>query len=250
MSRRRRRNEEEAEGVADWMLTYSDLVTLLLTFFVMLFSMANIDKQKFEQVAMSLRSSFLQMSNGEMLHTNTGRETLDYTEEYTPVDVEELEVLSEALNEEPNMELMDVKEQLQKAIDEMNLNDYIKLLDSREEVIMRFNSLLLFDTGSAEIRHSGKELLVKTGQILSGIHNEIMVQGHTDNVPIETLIYPTNWELSTRRATNVVLFLVANTSMDATKLTATGNGEFKPLASNDTEEGRQKNRRIDVVIVK
>jgi len=88
------------------------------------------------------------------------------------------------------------------------------------------------------------------GELLKELDSDAVVQGHTDNLPINTMLFPTNWELSTKRATNVVLFLIDECTLKPQKLTATGNGEFKPVAPNDTEVNRQKNRRIDVVIQK
>lgn len=249
MRRIRRNVVEESEGTADWMLTYSDLVTLLLTFFIMLFSMATVDKQKFEDVAKSLRSSFLHMSNGEMLNTNQGKDITSVTGNDRAAVMDAVEINREQGGEKEHR-LDDIKEQVQKAIIDMKLEGLVKVVDQKDEIILRFNSILLFDLGSAEIKPSGKDALGKIGTLLKQVNNDIMVQGHTDDLPIETVLYPTNWELSTKRATNVVLFLINDVKMSPEKLTATGNGEFKPVAPNDSETNRQKNRRIDIVIVK
>jgi chemotaxis protein MotB len=82
------------------------------------------------------------------------------------------------------------------------------------------------------------------------LENEILIQGHTDNVPINTPLFPSNWELSTKRATNVVVYLIESLNLDPSKLTATGNGEYRPIGDNNTAEGRQKNRRIEIMILK
>lgn len=247
--RRKRNDAEEAESTPEWMLTYSDLVTLLLTFFIMLFSMATVDKQKFEQVAKSLRSSFLHMSNGELLAVNEGKDVVAILEENNITDTENSETNNESA-ESKEEKLDKVKEQVQRAIDDMELGNLVKIIDESEEIILRFNSVLLFDLGSADIKPSGKEILSKMGQLLNQLDNDIMVQGHTDDLPIETFLYPTNWELSTKRATNVVLYLINGANMSPVRLTATGNGEFRPIAPNDSDANRQKNRRIDMVIVK
>ena len=132
----------------------------------------------------------------------------------------------------------------------MELDDYVKVIDEKTHLTLRIDSVILFDLGKADIKDSGKEALQKIGELLKELDNGAVIQGHTDNLPINTLLFPTNWELSTKRATNVVLFLIAESGVDPTKLTATGNGEFRPIAPNDTEENRQKNRRIDIVIEK
>jgi flagellar motor protein MotB len=102
----------------------------------------------------------------------------------------------------------------------------------------------------ADIRTDGKSVLQKLGTMLNLLDNDIVIQGHTDNLPINTDYFPTNWELSTKRATNVVLFLIDKCGLKGQRLTASGNGEFKPLAPNTSDANRQKNRRIDIVIKK
>jgi chemotaxis protein MotB len=260
---RRKRNEEAPERVADWLLTYSDLVTLLLTFFVLLFSMATIDKQKFEQVATSLQSRFTQMSSGEIFNTNKGKDIFAVVEVNNAVDEGKSDV-----NNDPEMKdimqeeilegaeaikarkLENVKKQIEKAIIDLGIEEYVTIIEEKEIVVLRFDSLVLFDIGKAHINASGKDALQKLGIILKQLDNDITIQGHTDNLPINTREFPTNWELSTRRATNVVLFLIDKCDVEPSKLTAEGNGEYKPIRPNDTEENRQKNRRIDIVIEK
>lgn len=250
--------DEPQEGAPEWMTTYSDLVTLLLTFFVFLFSMANIDKQKFEAVAYSLRSTFMNLSNGELYQNNNGKDLISLNElTGQPKDLEEKITNKDKYDntgyagEGHSLEKMeDFKDEVEKLIAIMDLGEYIKIIETESEIILRINSVILFDLGKADIKSSGKESLKKLGELLKKLDSEAVVQGHTDNLPINTMLFPTNWELSTKRATNVVLFLVDECSLNPRKLTATGNGEFKPVAPNDSEENRQKNRRIDVVIQK
>lgn len=264
MSRfRRNKTEVSSEGTPEWLLTYSDLVTLLLTFFVMLFSMATIDKQKFEEIAISLRSSFLNISNGEMFATNKGKDIFAVLERNNAVDEGKFESnndpemkklhekqLVEAAKAMKAQKLENVKKQVEEAIIKLNLGEYVRIIEEKELVILRLDSVILFDLGSADITDSGKKILKKLGTMLKELDNDIMIQGHTDNLPINTREFPTNWELSTKRATNVVRFLIDRCGLEPSKLTATGNSEYKPIRTNDTEENRQKNRRIDIVIDK
>lgn len=262
---RRRRSEESSESAGEWLLTYSDLVTLLLTFFVLLFSMAVIDKQKFEEVANSLRSTFLRTSSGDTFNFNKGEELISITQQNNVDNEGESEVnddprKSEGQEQQSEEErkaeeikaqkLQDVKKQVQQAIVKLDLENFVTIIEEKHSLILRLDSVILFDLGSADIKPSGKEILTKIGSILKELDHEIMIQGHTDNLPINTLLFPTNWELSTKRATNVVLHLIDSCNLEPSKLTATGNGEFRPIRPNDTEENRQKNRRIDIVIDK
>ncbi|MCX7841910.1 MAG: OmpA family protein [Clostridia bacterium] len=252
---RKKIEAEESGGAPEWMTTYSDLVTLLLTFFILLFSMAVLDKQKFQEVAFSLKSSLTHKSNGEMFMDNTGKEIFSVMDQVNVADSDENSQKNDDVSK--NTSSGDSKEKIekmikdfQKAIDELKLNDLVKVLEEDEQVILRVDSVVLFDLGSADIKESGKVALQKLSEVLKSVNNEIIVQGHTDNIPVNTYLFPTNWELSTKRATNVVLFLVNNCGLKPTKLTATGNGEFKPIAPNDSDQNRQKNRRIDILIQK
>ena len=258
MSKRNRRSlaeDDPPQGAAEWLTTYSDMVTLLLTFFVLLFSMASVDSKKFEEVAYSLRSAFMHISSGEIFYNNDGTDVVSIFDTNMP---EELDV---SLNtndtntntgnaEEKKDTVTEFKEQVEELITELDLDEYVHVIDGKTSLTLRMDSLILFDLGKADIKESGKETIRKVAELMKQINTEIAVQGHTDNLPIHTSLFPTNWELSTKRATNVVLFLVKECSLDPTKLTATGNGEFRPIAPNDTEENRQKNRRIDIVIDK
>ena len=248
MKRLRKRSSGHDVEVGGWLTTYSDLVTNLLCLFVLLFSFATVDDEKFEQLAKSLQSSFLEMSDGVMYLENNGQALVSLIADYNAVGAQS-SVTSNA-NAEEDMTLEDFKTNVRETISDLQLDEYVSVIDETEEVTLRFNSLVLFDSGSAEIKDSGKEVLKKLGDFLARLDSEILIQGHTDNLPINTPLFPSNWELSTKRATNVVRYLIDNCGVDPAKITPTGNAEFRPVAPNDTEENRQKNRRIDIVVKK
>lgn len=233
MRRRKRGNGNQEEGAAEWLLTYSDMVTLLLTFFVMLFSMATVDTQKFIQLSNSLRSAFLYESKGDdFLRNNSGKDFVGITAA------------------EKEKKLRNAVQKITEEMERLEISEYVSIIEEQESLVLRFDSVVLFDLGKADILPSGKQVLMKLGDILKELDNEIVIEGHTDNLPINTVLFPTNWELSTKRATNVVIFFVENSGLDPVKLTASGRGEFKPIKPNDTEENRSKNRRIDIIIQK
>lgn len=270
MSRRKKSPEPASEGAPEWMLTYSDLVTLLLCFFILLYSMAVLDKQKFSEVAFSLRSSFNHVSSGDKFNTNKGEamisitpfdqgeELIESLEQFEDIQkqAEESEEATASMDEKEKEavqrkeEIKEAKDNLQNLINELGLNENIKVLDEKGSVILRIDSLILFDSGSAELKVSGKPVMEKLGTILKTLDTEILVQGHADDRPIHTTLFPSNWELSTKRATNVIKYLVDASKLDPKYLTGTGNAEFKPIVPNDTEYNRQKNRRIDIIILK
>ncbi len=260
--RRYQKRQDDVEE-ASWMTTYSDLVTLLLTFFVLLFSMASIDNQKFEEIKKSLKSSFIHWSAGDEFDYNKGEDMIKIMPDSNPLDdgmknvdnslKEFKEIYTQAQLEQAVSEVMTeraeaLKSDMQQQIDDMGLTDYITVVREVHNVILRIESLVLFDLGKAEIKDSGKVVLDNLSRLLSTVENEILIQGHTDDLPINTLIFPSNWELSTKRATNVCLYFIENCSISPDKLTATGNGEYKPVVPNDSDENRQRNRRIDIVL--
>lgn len=254
MRERRKNNNEGNSGPGEWLLTYSDLVTLLLTFFVMLFALSSIDEQKFEKIAQSMRSSFLNISGGDKLLTNSGESIVQLYETPNIYDESGSKSNEADLKEESeqyeDVKLKNVKEQVEKAIEKHKLSEYVNIIEEEQSLILRLNSVILFDLGKADIKESGKELLRELGVMLKELDNEITVEGHTDDLPINTLLFPSNWELSTKRATNVVVFLIENCGLKPEKLTASGRGEYKPIVPNDSPENRQKNRRIDIIINK
>lgn len=261
MAKNRKRKVESdppPEGAPEWMVTYSDLVTLLLCFFVLLYSMATISTEKFEQINRSLQMTFKSSANADKLDTNIGKDptTLlqnpDEDKDKKEKDHEREQDEEEKAIEDVDLseELKELVEKLEELILELNLGEYIEVLDKDNSIVLRINSIILFDLGDALIKEDAIEPLTRIGFLLNTLPADILVQGHSDDLPINTAIYPSNWELSSRRSTNIVRFLVERSAVNPDNLTATANAEFQPIAPNDTPENRQKNRRIDVVIPK
>ena len=245
MSNRPKRTKVEDIGAPGWMVTYSDLVTNLLCLFVLLFSFANIDKNKFEEIARSMRAAF-SGQNGGVLEQEGGDSMISLT----PFDnaIEESKAAGKNGSENDKITVSAAKADIEKLIEDMGLSENIKVIETKDVVIFRVDSLVLFDSGRAELKDSAKPVIEKMGLVLKQLNSEILIQGHADDRPINTTLYPSNWELSTKRATNVVKFLIQKCGIEETLLTATGNAEFRPIAPNDTEKNRQKNRRIDIVV--
>ncbi|HHV60304.1 MAG TPA: OmpA family protein [Clostridiaceae bacterium] len=241
----------------NWLTTYSDLVTLLLTFFVMLFSMAVLDQAKFREVAQSLQAAFVNadIKTGELFFDNPGKEVIDLTGSGGMLDdtgnISKIQDPSKAETEELRARTLgNVVEQIEKAITDLNLTGNVTIIDEEYKVILRLNTIILFDMGSAEIKPEGLDVIIKLGDILSQLDHNIVVNGHTCDLPINTALYPTNWELSTKRASNVARILIEDCNIPPERMTAAGHAEFKPLVPNTSEENRQQNRRIEIHIEK
>lgn len=256
-----RRKEPVEEGAPAWMATYGDLVTNLLVFFVLLFSLSTVDESKFDEVAASLSHSIINFGESGAILDGSGNSilTFDFTKNGTDEDeakrrekyledAKDMVVDAEGKLGEKYMD--DAKKNIRDVIDQQGISDKVQVIEETDFVMIRLEQELFFDSGSAEVRAAGQEVLSQIAQALRGINNEILVSGHTDNIPQTNKNYATNWELSTARATNVVRYLVEIDNLNPALFTATGNGEFKPVASNDTVEGRQKNRRIEIKLLK
>lgn len=228
--------------VPEYMATYGDLVTLLMCFFVLLFAFSSIDAQKFEAVMESFQGSAGVLEGGKSLSEapfvfDAMPESTKETQE-TIIDQNKLEEL---------------KEQVEQYISDNQMEAEVEVQLEARGLVIRFKDNVLFDSGSAEIKLASYDIL----DFLSGLLNsdefiteQIRVEGHTDNVPIQTLLYPSNWELSTHRASNVVKFFIERAEMSPERLSASGYGEYHPIATNETAEGRAANRRVDIVVIK
>lgn len=227
-------------GAPEYMLTYGDLVTLLMCFFVLLFAFSSVDSQKFESLMVSFQGSAGILPGGTSMQE--AKLQFDGMPEKNTSSAQSVQLDS--------MERL--KEEVQKKLEENNLGTDVSLEIEARGLIIRFPDNVLFDSGSAEIKTNALNSLKAIGNVLNKKEYEksqIRVEGHTDNVPISTFKYPSNWELSTARSTNVIKHLIANIGLDPNRLSASGYGEYHPIASNTDSSGRSKNRRVDIVVL-
>jgi len=235
-----------------WLTSYGDLMTNLVCCFVLLFSMAIIDQQKFEAAAASIRAAFSN-PNISAFEEEKRDSLINLLPEIKHGDEEgqnEDKTVQQPQEGSEGMTVEKAKAEIEELIEQLGLTENVKVIEEENVIIFRVDSLILFDSGKADIKESGKPVIEQIGLVLKKLNAEILVQGHADDVPINTLFFPSNWELSTRRATNVVRFLMDKCQIEGRYLTATGNAEYRPIAPNDSEYNRQKNRRIDIVVAK
>ncbi|MDP4177835.1 MAG: flagellar motor protein MotB [Bacillota bacterium] len=242
MSRKKKAPEKEPNSER-YMLTYSDLITLLMIFFIVLYSMSNVDSQKYQQVAQSLSAAMGGGSGKNIVGLSTGTGTSSKAggdEEWQP---EEVSLTSE------QDKLSDVKKQVDNYLNKNNLTGSVETIMEDRGLVLRFKDSLFFDTGKADVKPAERTKLVDVGKILNAVQgNYIRVEGNTDNVPINTSEFASNWQLSGIRATNVVQIL-AESGIDPKRLQGQGRGEYNPIAANSTESGRAQNRRVDIIIL-
>lgn len=243
--------EEPKKGAPAWMATFSDMMTLLLCFFVLLFSMSSLDVAKFIAFINAYSGSTGIIDGGEVLMSNAGM--LGGGVENS---VEQEEVLAEAIAEqiaEQMEDMEDMKESLEEFLKSEGLENKVTVEQDGEEVILTFSDFMLFDSGQAIIKPEGLEVLGKIGGEIKQYLDDGYIaraEGHTDNFPINSFIFPSNWELSASRAISVAKYLINEVEISPMALSAEGFGEYYPIASNDTAEGRAQNRRVEIKVTK
>jgi chemotaxis protein MotB len=257
---RKREEEAEKENSERWLLTYSDLITLLMIFFVVMYSMSKVDADKFQAVAESLSAALgggtpakieiaTSPSGPSLFDTRNNSDSKNSaSSEKTPSEQGKNQISGNGNTDAENMTIEGIKQKLDKFAADNGIQT--KLISSIEErgLVISIQDTLLFESGSSDITPKAREILDKIINVLAAAPNYIKVEGHTDNLPINTARFPSNWELSVLRATNVVHIMQEKISTD--RLSATGYGEYRPIAKNDTDAGRAQNRRVDLVILR
>lgn len=268
---KKKKEEAPAPGAPAWMATFSDLMNLLLTFFILLFSMSSVDVAKFEEIAASLNASFSIFDSGAPAITeggliSSGVSQLNQIDNYytsmgTNQDEEDTneDLSDEELKDKYDEMQSDATEQLGGKVEEdleeegLLSGEYEGFIDmeiTSQYVTLTLNGSILFNSGKAEIKNDAKVFVDKLGDVLKQYDdNLIEIKGFTDSVPVSASNkYADNMELSQARAYSVYKFLVNNKHMSEDSLECSGRGEQDPIASNDTKEGRELNRRVEIRI--
>lgn len=259
----RKKQEEAPKGSPAWMATFSDLMNLLLCFFVLLFSMSSVDAAKFEMVVASLRSSFSVLPGGgssieagQLISSGVSQlenfsvffEQSQATEKPDEPGEEEQKA-QEAFEEEMLEEMEKIAEEIREQAQENGIQNQVEVDFNAQYVLLTLNGALLFDSGVSEIREDALPLIDKIGAILSNYDSNIIeIEGHTDNVPISNDRYPNNNVLSMFRALNVADHIRENTALNPALIKSSGRGEYVPVADNTIPEGRARNRRVEIKI--
>lgn len=235
----RKKEQEKPANHERWLVSYADFMTLLMIFFVVMYAMSNIDSAKYKQMSESLNSA---MGGGKSVIGSSDAPNI--TETIPDVKPEEL---SEEAREQ--QKLNEVKFAVDKYIEDNKLKGSVNSSLQERGLVISFEDNIFFDSGKAEIRENMKEKLDSVANILKKMDNYLRIEGHTDNLSINTREFKSNWQLSSVRAANVVEYLVVKDGMPAARLSSVGYGEHRPIVSNDNEQNRSKNRRVDIVIL-
>ncbi len=243
MARKKRGKPHEEEAGEAWLLPYSDMMTLLLALFIVLYGMGSgTDAGKVEKMGAAFRSAF-SLGGGPLFFSGSGPFIGQYGDIPTTKDGGNSAYISE------NQQLENMQRQMNRYIEQNHMEGQLSTTLMESGLLIRIKEQALFPSGSAELLPESQKVGVVIAGLLGTMPEQILISGHTDNVPINTPQYPSNWELSNHRALNFLKFILAsNPQLDPKRFSAIGYGEYRPAAPNDTEEGRQKNRRVEVMV--
>jgi chemotaxis protein MotB len=237
-----------------WLVSYADFITLLFAFFVVLYSSSQMDKKKLVQVSQAIHGAFQQL--GVFAGSTAGS---DERVEAAPPGLAKINSLDSGLTTEDvhntgtgygssGMDITELRRDLEEALGDEIRKHQIEMRFTPEGLVVSLREVGFFNSGEAEMLKDGQATLARIARILIDKGFQLRVEGHTDNVPIHNSRFKSNWELSTARATEVVALLVERYGFDPKSISAAGYSEYRPIAGNDTEEGRKKNRRVDIVV--
>ncbi|WP_099467480.1 flagellar motor protein MotB [Konateibacter massiliensis] len=261
MAKKKKKQHHEEENGEAWLLPYSDLMTLLLAVFIVLFAVSKVDQAKSSEMAEAFRSTMTTAGfEGSGVFENNGTSPLplypdgsDGEQTLTEGGNSDTENQNEGEGTGLGQSELDNLEEVQTTLDTMFEEDGVSTsvstyIDDRG-LIISLDNAILFDSGSAEIKLANEDTLLQIANTINALDNYIRIEGHTDNIPISNSIYPSNWELSSARAASVVKLFIAKCDINPEKLVAVGYGEYRPISDNSTAEGRAQNRRIDIIIL-
>lgn len=234
MPKDRKKPKEQKKGSPAWMTTFSDMMTLLLVFFVLLYSFSEMDLDKFQGFISALQSKLGVLDGGQTITDQSQVSRGSQGEKFNPSNANFAKVMGE----------------VSEYVHQQNLQNEVEMVINERGLVVRMSGQVLYDLGKAEIKPDGKKILDRIASSLAEIPNQIIVEGHTDNIPISTVNFPSNWELSTTRATNVIKYLIEVHNFEPARLAAAGYSKYRPIKTNDNPQNRAENRRVEVVILK
>ncbi|MDD4564344.1 MAG: flagellar motor protein MotB [Eubacteriales bacterium] len=233
MSKNKKHKPHEEEMGEAWLLPYSDLMTLLLAVFIVLFAVSQVDKEKTKAMSEQF---------GERMMTES------YVESKRIPDEQNLDEEEAAFVEEID-QMTKLKIELDNLLKAEQMTGLVATKIDDRGLVVSLNNAFFFESGSAEIKLEYREPLLSIASVIGTMKKHIRIEGHTDNVPMNSELYLSNWDLSAARAASVVRMLTTYSNIPPEMFLAVGYGEYRPIADNDTEVGRAKNRRIDIIVM-
>jgi len=279
MGRKKKEEHEKEPNHERWLVSYADFITLLFAVFVTLYAMSFTDKQKVDKVIASINASFgigksatlniidnssfspvpglIDISKKEVVPPRTfqgddEKKLKKLKEQEAARKLKEQEAAKKETggkNRADEEEFKKIEEKIRQYLKDKGAENQVKTTIDSRGLVISLKDTEFFESGQASVRRASTPLLNDIVSAINKYTNSVRIEGHTDSNPIQTAAFPSNWELSTARATNIVQYLIGSHAFSPDKLSAIGYGEFRPIADNKTAEGRQKNRRVDIVLL-
>ncbi|HCC55306.1 MAG TPA: flagellar basal body stator protein MotB [Desulfobulbaceae bacterium] len=249
MNRLKKKKEPEKEPNLDrWLVSYADFITLLFAVFGMLYAMSIVDQKKMDEVQASIQTSFSYNQISPPPPKVIGNKDFGLIPEVSDqpgpsLSQDESSSLAEA------QEFNQVRKEVQSNLQEYEAKNQVQLTINERGLVISLKEAGFFPSGTARVQTQALPLLDRIATTISRSGNSFRIEGHTDNVPVKSSIFPTNWELSVARANSIVHYLIEKHGFKGDKLSVVGYGEYRPLADNATDEGRKLNRRVDIVML-
>ncbi|NOV00431.1 OmpA/MotB family protein [Paenibacillus planticolens] len=261
---RRGKKQEEHVNHERWLITYADLITLLLVFFIIMYAMSKVDVQKYAVLAQVLNMQFQKADSvldkgqgisGQMTpkQGDSDSKDKDYTKQNLNDQKEEKDKSKPDNNEKEKREkeLQDLLKQVQAYIKDQNLEAQVSASDTDRGVAITLNDLFLFDLGKADLKAGSAPILQKLASLFPTLNSKVSIEGHTDNLPLATgSPYKDNWGLSFARSLSVLRYFSDTAKLDDNKFIATAYADTMPKVPNDSDENRSKNRRVEIVVLR
>ena len=219
------------------MVSYADFMTLLFAFFVVLYSSSQVDKTKMASLSDAITNGFQELGVGP----GPGGKAVVLSGDAMPA--------AALRSSRPGESVEAIRHKLELGLPDELQHHTVSLRETREGLVLSLREIGFFQSGSATPRANSMDAFDRIGAVLASVAGNLRIEGHTDNVPIHTVYFHSNWELSTARATEVIRLLLTREGVDPDRLSAAGYAEFHPIAENSTEDGRRLNRRVDIVII-
>lgn len=250
MGKHKKHKKHEEHVDESWLVPYADVLTLLLALFIVLFAMSSVDSQKFKQLMLSFNEEFKGGTGRDEFLSQEAAKQNENLKEKPAVKADSVSELEKKLKEKEMNELKQLKKRMDQYIAKNKLSLSLKTTLTERGLMLTILDNALFDSGKAYVKKDSINLAHEISKLLiSKPPREIMVSGHTDNEPISNSEFSSNWDLSTQRSVNFTEVLLENTELQPDKFSAIGYSEYHPVASNDTKEGKSKNRRVEVLIL-
>lgn len=240
---RRKRKEEEHENHERWLVSYADFITLLFAFFVVMYAISSLNESKYRVLSESITSAFSRTMPGEQLSPSE----IPSQSLVQPVVPQKNQADSPEIKRERE-KMTNIGRNLIEALSPLISEGKVRVMQTARGINVEINASVLFAPGEAKLSGQYNEVLKAVAQVLKDDRHAIQVEGHTDDVPISTANFPSNWELSSSRASTVVR-LFADSGIEESRLVAIGHAATKQVASNETPEGRQRNRRVQLMVL-